>query len=89
MSPILAPAPETTGLDQRIEIIACGERPGKTQACPSHLGKGAALRAIAATGALDALAAAICGTKSARYKSCDDCSTKARRIIGIYNEGAK
>jgi hypothetical protein len=81
---VALPLPE---LAQRLALVACGEnsRPGKTRACVSCRKKADALLAITATGAVDALATAICGTKSPRYKACDSCKDKADRMIRIYN----
>jgi hypothetical protein len=87
MSPTLALVPDTTALEQRIALIACGVKPGKTQACDSHRGRGTSLLTIASTGAADALAAAICGT--GRGPACHDCKGKAAEIIRVYNEGAE
>ncbi|MEU1592812.1 hypothetical protein ABZ468_08100 [Streptomyces sp. NPDC005708] len=70
-------------IEARIALIACGIRPGKTQACDGCSKKGDALLAIASTGAADALAAAICGT--GKGPACIRCETKARDIIHAYN----
>ncbi|MFF0698345.1 hypothetical protein ACFYU4_37645 [Streptomyces tendae] len=86
MSPTLAPAGDTTDLEQRVALIACGQRPGKTRACENHRGKGKAFLAIASTGAADGLAAAICGT--GRGPACHDCKAKAVEIIRTFNEEA-
>lgn len=77
----------TAELEQLVALIACGRRPGKTQACDSHQGKGPALLRIASTGAVDALAVTICGSE--RRHSCTACTRKALEIIRIYNEGAR
>ncbi|MFI5990237.1 hypothetical protein ACIBAC_00085 [Streptomyces sp. NPDC051362] len=84
---VVAEAPTDVALERRLALVACGEhtRPGKTQACESCLRKAAALLDITITGAVDALAATICGTKSPRYKACDLCKAKAARMIAIYN----
>ncbi|MFG2795786.1 hypothetical protein [Streptomyces pseudovenezuelae] len=84
MSTTLTPVRDTSALEQRVALIACGQRPGKTQACATHRGKGAALLNIASTGAADALAAAICGT--GKGPACHDCKDKAAEIISTYNE---
>ncbi|WP_326724686.1 hypothetical protein OHT59_40425 [Streptomyces sp. NBC_00243] len=78
-------ASDTTALEQRIALIACGEdsRPGNTQACDRHRRQGHVLLTIAAEGAVDALAVAICGHKG----QCQPCSAKALEIIRVYNEG--
>lgn len=83
----IAEAPPLPELAQRLALIACGEntRPGKTRACDSCRKKADALRAITAEGAVDALAIAICGTKSVRYKPCDLCKAKALRMVAVYN----
>ncbi|PNG22350.1 hypothetical protein [Streptomyces cahuitamycinicus] len=86
-TPTLALVPDTSGLEQRIALIACGVKAGKTQACDMHRGKGAAFLDIASTGAVDALAAAICGT--GRGPACTRCEAKAQEIIRVYNEGAE
>lgn len=87
MSSTLALVPDTTALEARIELIACGIRSGKAEACDSHRGKGAALLRIASTGAADALAVAICG--AGKGSACFSCGIKARDIIHAYNEGAE
>ncbi|WP_371605055.1 hypothetical protein OG345_42310 (plasmid) [Streptomyces sp. NBC_01220] len=88
MSTTLAPAADssTRDLEQRVELIACGTRAGKTRACDRHRGKGRGFVNIASTGAVDALAAAICGT--GRSPACRDCKGKALEIMRVYNEGA-
>ncbi|MET7573364.1 hypothetical protein ABZT04_33440 [Streptomyces sp. NPDC005492] len=87
MSTTLALVPDTNALQQRIALIACGAKPGKTEACDSHRGKGAALLTIAQTGAADALAAAICGT--GKGPACHGCKDKAAEIIRVYNGEAE
>ncbi|GHH22237.1 hypothetical protein [Streptomyces lanatus] len=79
-------ASDTTALEQRIALIACRENssPGKTQVCDRHRHQARVLLTIAAEGAVDALAAAICGHKG----KCQPCSAKALEIIRVYNEGA-
>ncbi|MEU2909166.1 hypothetical protein ACFYM3_16160 [Streptomyces massasporeus] len=84
MSTTLTLVRDTSILEQRVALIACGQRPGKTQACVTHRSKGAALLNIASTGAADALAAAICGT--GKGPACHDCKDKAAGIISAYNE---
>lgn len=76
----------TRDLEQHVELIACGPRAGKTRACDRHRGKGRGFVNIASTGAVDALAAAICGT--GRGPACRDCKSKALEIVRVYNEGA-
>ncbi|NML55129.1 hypothetical protein HHL19_35625 [Streptomyces sp. R302] len=80
----LAPDRSTHALEDRVALIACGERPGKTQACARCRRKGEMLLNIASTGATDALAAAICGT--GKPPSCGDCAAKARQIVRVYGE---
>ncbi|MGY4936150.1 hypothetical protein ACWD7T_34695 [Streptomyces sp. 900116325] len=87
MSPTVAVAPDTTALQLLISLIACGQRPGKTQPCDSCRRKGTGLLNIASTGAADAVAAAICGTGKA--PACRDCKVKALEIVRVYNEGAE
>lgn len=82
MSPTLAPVRDTSALEQRIALIACGQRPGKTQPCDSCRRKGSGLLNIASTGAADAVAAAICGT--GKGPACHDCKDKAAEIIRAY-----
>ncbi|MGI5337711.1 hypothetical protein ACQEVS_10080 [Streptomyces sp. CA-181903] len=61
-----------------VALIACGRRKGKIRSCPSCESKAPTLLNIARTGAIDALAAAICGgTKAA----CRDCHDKAQIIL--------
>ncbi|MGW2550097.1 hypothetical protein [Streptomyces sp. NPDC001635] len=72
-------------LEARVELIACGIGPGKVEACDSHRGSGAVLLWIASTGAVDALAAAICD--STRGPACIRCDAKAQEIVRLYNEG--
>ncbi|MET9731985.1 hypothetical protein ABZZ79_15430 [Streptomyces sp. NPDC006458] len=62
---------DTSALEQRVALIACGARPGKTEACGDHQEKAAAFLTIASTGAADALAAAICGHRG----TCRPCTT--------------
>ncbi|MFG2408793.1 hypothetical protein ACGFR8_31505 [Streptomyces brevispora] len=80
-STVLAAAAE---LENAVALIACGTRLGKTRPCERHVNKGPGLVRIASTGAMDALAAAICGSE--RCRSCDACVTKARQIIDVYAE---
>ncbi|MER6616310.1 hypothetical protein [Streptomyces xantholiticus] len=87
MSPTLAPVRDTSTLEQHIALIACGQRPGKTQPCDSCRRKGSGLLNIASTGAADAVAALICGTGKA--SSCHDCKVKAAEIIRLYNGEAE
>ncbi|MEE1764380.1 hypothetical protein [Streptomyces sp. SP18BB07] len=87
MSPTLALVRDTSALEQRIALIACGQRPGKTQPCDSCRRKGAGLLNVAATGAADAVAAAICGT--GKGPACHGCKDKAAEIVRAYNEGAE
>ncbi|MGA5134403.1 hypothetical protein ACPCTO_31880 [Streptomyces olivoreticuli] len=61
-----------------VALIACGRREGKTRSCPSCERKAPALLNIACTGAVDALAAAICGDSKG---ACRDCHAKAETII--------
>jgi hypothetical protein len=82
-NPTAAAVDDTTALEERIALIACG----KTQACDGCLKKGDALLQIASTGAADALAATICGT--GKGPACVRCDTKSREIIHAYNEEAK
>ncbi|GHA43621.1 hypothetical protein GCM10010329_78160 [Streptomyces spiroverticillatus] len=63
---------------QQIALIACGQRENKTHSCAACASKAPALLRIASTGALNALAAAICG---AHHSACQDCRHKARTII--------
>ncbi|WP_030780801.1 hypothetical protein [Streptomyces sp. NRRL S-920] len=67
-----------SALLQEVALIACGRRDGKTHSCPSCASKAPGLLNIARTGALDALAAAICGDN---LGACHDCRAKARTII--------
>ncbi|MFE1206282.1 hypothetical protein ACFW5V_31865 [Streptomyces sp. NPDC058762] len=85
----VAEAPNFTALEERLALVACGEnsRPGKTRACDSCAKKGPTLIRITSTGAVDALAAAICGT--GRAPACGDCQGKAVRMIRIYNGEAE
>lgn len=87
MTAIVAESPTLAELEQILALVACGEntRPGKTQACDSCRKKGQTLLRITSTGAVDALAAAICGTGDRRAKTCAPCRAKAARMIGIYN----
>ncbi|MDX2554746.1 hypothetical protein [Streptomyces stelliscabiei] len=94
MSPPLTVVPETAPaadefaeLERRMSLVACGVRDGKTRACDSHQRKGPVLLRIASTGAVDALAMAICGSEHRR--SCTACVEKATEIIRIYNERAQ
>lgn len=70
-----------------LAVIACGAREGKTRACDRHAKQAPALVRIAATGALDALSAAICG--SDRLGACPPCRDKAEQIISSYREGTR
>ncbi|MFD7505425.1 hypothetical protein [Streptomyces sp. NPDC059850] len=86
--PDAAPAAEEFAkLEQRMALVACGVRDGKTQACDSHQRKGPVLLRIASTGAVDALAMAICGSEHRGW--CTACVEKATEIIRIYNEGTQ
>ncbi|MEU1311000.1 hypothetical protein ABZ419_19220 [Streptomyces cinnamoneus] len=76
MSPTTEPSAKLLG---EVALIACGRREGKTRSCPSCERKAPALLSIARTGALDALAAAICGDNRS---ACRDCHAKAEPIIG-------
>ncbi|MGW0032998.1 hypothetical protein ACWDXD_24675 [Streptomyces sp. NPDC003314] len=87
MTTTLTPAPEAGTLEQRIALIACGQRPGKTKACDSCTRKGPGLLNIASTGAVDAVAAAICGTGKA--PTCVPCGDKAVEIVRACNEGTE
>ncbi|MFF8657535.1 hypothetical protein [Streptomyces huasconensis] len=69
---------DLTVLLAEVALIACGRREGKTHSCPSCERKAPGLLNIARTGALDALAAAICGDNNG---ACKDCHTKAETII--------
>ncbi|MFI8206763.1 hypothetical protein [Streptomyces sp. NPDC085937] len=82
-------APTLPELEQRLALVACGERPGKTRACGSCRKKGQALLRITSTGAADALATLICGTKSPKYRACALCRQKAVQMIHIYNGEAE
>ncbi|MFD5856082.1 hypothetical protein [Streptomyces chartreusis] len=83
----VAEAPALLALEQRLALVACGEhtRPGKTRACYSCRKKGGTLLRITSTGAVDALAAAICGTGDRRVRTCNPCRQKAVQMIRIYN----
>ncbi|MER7952066.1 hypothetical protein ABTY59_32210 [Streptomyces sp. NPDC096079] len=83
MSTTLAPERDLTALQDRIALIACGERPGKTKSCDGCSRKSAALLNIASTGAADAVAAAICGTGN--RAGCYDCTDKSVKIVRLYN----
>ena len=61
-----------------VALIACGQREDKIRACETCVSKAPALLNIASTGALDALAAAICG---GREGVCHGCQTKAEAIL--------
>lgn len=86
---------EAPALDERDELIAlialtaCGVNsyPGKTKACERHRKQGEAILNIASSGALDALAATICGSE--KMRSCTTCVGKAVEVMHVYNEGAK
>lgn len=84
MSTIILPSRKTAERKARITLIACGDRPGKTAPCDSCAKKGDALHRIACSGALDALAAAVC--HSLRGGACPDCTTKAEQILAVCNE---
>lgn len=83
MSTTLAPELDFAVLQEQIALVACGERPGKTQSCDSCRRKGPALLNIASTGAADAVAAAICGTGN--RPGCYDCRDKSVKIVRLYN----
>ncbi|MFI1201657.1 hypothetical protein ACH4VR_19760 [Streptomyces sp. NPDC020883] len=63
---------------REVALIACGRREGKTRSCSACAQNAPALLTIAATGARDALAAAICGGSRG---ACQDCHAKAETII--------
>jgi hypothetical protein len=63
---------------QEIALIACGREEDKTRSCDACALKAPGLLRIASTGALDALAAAICGVHRG---ACRDCHGKAETII--------
>ena len=75
MSVSIEPSTEVLGV---VALITCGRREGKTHACAACVRKAPALLSIASTGALDALAASICGAHSS---TCQDCLAKAEAII--------
>lgn len=75
--------PDATALEQRIALVACGPRPGKTQACDRHRHKARGLLEVASWGAIDALAAAICD--STHLRACVVCVEKAVDIIRVVN----
>jgi hypothetical protein len=81
-----APTDDITALEQEMALIACGTRAGKSKACDRHQQKGEALLNIAAQGAVDALAATICG--SDRRRACGQCVGKAVEMIHVYNREA-
>jgi hypothetical protein len=87
----VAEASSLPALEQRLALIACGDnsRPGKTQACDIHRGKGPTLLRITATGAIDALAAAICGSGHKHNRACAPCTDKAVQMIRVYNKEAE
>ncbi|MCD9904585.1 hypothetical protein LUR56_39925 [Streptomyces sp. MT29] len=90
LTPSVPPSTEpevTTELATALAVIACGAREGKTRACDRHTKQAATLVRIAATGALDALSAAICG--SDRLGACASCTDKAEQIISAYQEGTR
>ncbi|GGW94956.1 hypothetical protein [Streptomyces noursei] len=72
------PARPCAELLREVALIACGRREGKTRSCRSCARKAPGLLNIATTGALDTLAAAICGNLSS---ACQDCRSKAAVII--------
>ncbi|WP_031102370.1 hypothetical protein [Streptomyces sp. NRRL S-146] len=74
------PTTPSAELLREVALIACGRREGKTRSCRSCARKAPGLLSIATTGALDALAAAICGSLSS---ACQDCRSKAETITGI------
>ncbi|OEJ21075.1 hypothetical protein [Streptomyces subrutilus] len=84
MSTVIFPSNKTAERKARIALIACGERPGKTAPCDSCVKKGDVLHRIACSGALDALAAAVC--HSLRGGACSECTTKAERILAVCAE---
>ncbi|MFJ4880164.1 hypothetical protein ACIP93_33820 [Streptomyces sp. NPDC088745] len=86
MSPTATITPGASALEQHLALVACGQRPGKTQACDSCRRKGSGLVNMASTGAADAVAATICGI--AKTSSCHDCKVKAAEVIRVYNEQA-
>ncbi|WP_399553985.1 hypothetical protein [Streptomyces anulatus] len=74
-------------LGAALALIACGAREGKTRACDRHAKMGITLIRIAASGALDALAATICG--SDRNGTCSACKSKAERILAAHDEASR
>ncbi|RZU28292.1 hypothetical protein EV284_6458 [Streptomyces sp. BK022] len=83
----VAPPSTSAELEQRLALIACGENswPGKTRACDDHLKKSSTWLRITSTGAVDALAAAICGSGHRHNRSCQPCTEKAVRCVSVYN----
>ncbi|MFI6142415.1 hypothetical protein ACIBCC_30015 [Streptomyces griseus] len=93
-TPALPAAPDTElsegsggKLGAELSLIACGVRKGKTRACARHARQGITLIRIAASGALDALAAAICG--SDRSGACTACKSKAEQILAAHNKATR
>ncbi|MFI1532093.1 hypothetical protein [Streptomyces griseus] len=74
-------------LGAELSLIACGVRKGKTRACARHARQGITLIRIAASGALDALAAAICG--SDRTGACTACKSKAEQILAAHDKATR
>ncbi|MFE0059954.1 hypothetical protein [Streptomyces sp. NPDC059003] len=72
------PTTPSAELLREVALIACGRREGKTRSCRSCTRKAPGLLNIAGTGALDALAAAVCGSLTS---ACQDCRGKAETII--------
>ncbi|KAB7835793.1 hypothetical protein [Streptomyces mobaraensis] len=75
MSAATDPSAQVLG---EVALIACGRRKGKTRSCSSCERKAPILLSIARTGAVDALATAICGGNEG---ACRDCHDKARMIL--------
>ncbi|MFE2181384.1 hypothetical protein [Streptomyces sp. NPDC059455] len=70
-------------IEQQLALIACGSRPGKTKACDCCQKKCRVLLDAASLGAVDLLAAVICGSE---HNACGTCKEKAAEIIRVYNE---
>ncbi|MFG3263402.1 hypothetical protein [Streptomyces bobili] len=87
MTTTIAAGLDTADLEQTVALIACGTRPGKTQACDRHRHKAQGLLEIASWGAIDALAAAICD--STQLRACAPCVEKAVDIIHVVNGDAE
>jgi hypothetical protein len=83
MTTTIAAGLDTADLEQTVALITCGTRPGKTQACDRHRHKAQGLLEVASWGAIDALAAAICG--STQLRACVPCVAKAVEIIRVVN----